>query len=1784
MSALDLIPATGHRFIAAHDFVATEDGDLGFHKDDIIVATQTTGEGWVGRLESSGPNGVTGNFPANYVQPAEGGGGSAHASNAPTASETRFVANHAFHSSTEGDISFEKGDILIGTELVGEWWNGRHSTSGVTGLFPANYVSVADTEDHDPATTTSGHVRLRALHAFHSQEAGDLAFEKDDILIGMQKTGEWWTGKKEIGGSLGQFPANYVTEEAAPAEEAPPPATSTEQKASVEVAAEPMPADSAGASGDTDDPAVAETAAEAEAQVEAAAAAAAEADATAAADAAAAAEAEAKAAVDAEAAAAAAEAEAKAAADAEAAAAEAEAKAAADAEAAATEAEAKAAADAEAAAAEAEAQAQAAAAAEAKAAAEAEAAADAKAATAAQKQKEADAATIIQAKTRGDQSRARSGTSATVRSGDDSSVPSSAAPTNGGAGGKSTTTGGAASTTGPGGTDGDGETKGEDVKTNLTGNLPVELPRQTVITRDQLIVAFNAWDTDGDEVLTMKEFQVATDLASQSETTLPRLQMARLQRHMEKAANQGSNLDWQYWDVEEFISICQTPLCEITLLSDSKDTLKARKKRERSEAGAHLERRWAPKVEKQAGGDGTYLHTDGAVAITKDEFIERYHGTKEWEAAKKRVNPKDAKKLRDKMKKKRAAASGKSKLMSVDDLEQIRIRLRQQCTTHNGIEVGNIMPRRRWPMDRSTNPATRRKVTYEELREACKNMKSQRLATDVQFKGFWEYLQCEENDKCTYEELTRFVSYKPRRKVARKRSVALGVAEQANLFSNGFRPDQNKATAAFGSANLGSKSTLSMATDGGRLAINPVLKAFRQMLFEASWKEELLRDHFQVFDKDGDGTITRDEFRIGFESLSIPHSQEDLDLIIEVLDANFDDVIDYNEFTSQIFEDLNKLIADVEDRKRALAHEEAKKAEAESIDTKKEEIGAGVGADLRAIGDKPPEVPDECLMSIDDLEQIRIRLRQKCTTFRGIEVGEAFPRRKWPGTEGKDGDAVSYKDLRTDMLKIFPQRLGGVDGEWAFPSFWVYLATEEENFCTKDEFARFVSFVPTDHKVARKKSIVLGHAAVADGFLGTFRPDVNASADKSRQSLAKREARRMEDGSALGSQVQLDKKANLKESLSAADRRANIRDELNTQWEGADKSNRPPKARHDTKGQKNLGANLKAAAFGKKLLDRKLVRKLGDNKLDDSEIKMIKSKILAASYKKGGADLKKLFEEWDKDKNDYLDYGELASAVTKLMPKKAALSRKELVQLCNLFDVDGDGRISVVEFKQFVTADTYVSKRKKRHELEQREFVSQASLLKAQKGTFRAKSSPGQKKLASPKPKRERQKKALWRQHAEEQREDLREAEPRSRSNTVSSGFDEEAGSAFVEYDDGLGLVSGGTNTKQTQKKAGVDEDEQDDEYASDTEYDSEGEPIKRSKPLPRYDANGRLIRVKKKRRPKPKNSESLEEALKFIPPTPTPSVPSVAPIQAAQWFAESDSEEEWNQADYVRAADDTGARSAPRMTPVVKRRMRQRKRNVVDVTKYASSWDEPAAGMGGVAKLPLDNRMRTKRTVGAGEYNVPSKTRRKDGETRWFSETDRGARGLLDGGGGTLPSVPGVPTKDLQNGGGGGAGGDINVTLYRRQWDDQQPGDGTRGNPWRVAVNTSWTGEIAAPSWPTQQGTWVYVPNPPMEGEQMTSGQGLGSMRGVDTDGLANGSPRKRRNALEAASKAVHGNHVRQRSKVVYHPMQRLRNQQGRGDGGDSGWGEGGSHWRSEVEMRVPERPPTYNPEWDSL
>ena len=134
-------------------------------------------------------------------------------------------------------------------------------------------------------------------------------------------------------------------------------------------------------------------------------------------------------------------------------------------------------------------------------------------------------------------------------------------------------------------------------------------------------------------------------------------------------------------------------------------------------------------------------------------------------------------------------------------------------------------------------------------------------------------------------------------------------------------------------------------------------------------------------------------------------------------------------------------------------------------------------------------------------------------------------------------------------------------------------------------------------------------------------------------------------------------------------------------------------------------------------------------------------------------------------------------------------------------------------------------------------------------------------------------------------------------------------------------------------------------------------------------------------------------------------------------------------------------AQSAPRMTPIV-RHQRNRGKNVRLVAIPVFK-DEPVNSTGNVN--PEVEASTQRKSIVSGSYSVKM-TRNAERNSQWFKETDAGAS--------TLTDATAFAENDVNS-------GDINMTLYRRKWNEQQPGDGSVKNPWRVGVKTSWTGKL---------------------------------------------------------------------------------------------------------------------------
>ena len=85
---------------------------------------------------------------------------------------------------------------------------------------------------------------------------------------------------------------------------------------------------------------------------------------------------------------------------------------------------------------------------------------------------------------------------------------------------------------------------------------------------------------------------------------------------------------------------------------------------------------------------------------------------------------------------------------------------------------------------------------------------------------------------------------------------------------------------------------------------------------------------------------------------------------------------------------------------------------------------------------------------------------------------------------------------------------------------------------------------------------------------------------------------------------------------------------------------------------------------------------------DKNSLRHLKGKLLAASYRKKGPDLGKLFDEIDKDGSGEIDMQELAFIIKRLIPD---ISRKQLKFILSHADSDKSGELSRDEFKEFIT-------------------------------------------------------------------------------------------------------------------------------------------------------------------------------------------------------------------------------------------------------------------------------------------------------------------------------------------------------------------------------------------------------------------------------------------------------------------------------------------------------------------
>ena len=210
----------GTRCVANHSYEGHEADDLKFAKGEVIIATDTSDDGWwVGHLSSDASK-VSGHFPANFVAVqtvAESMfSGTNHSLTAPVENGKRCVANHSYDGDEADDLSFKKGAVIIATDTSDDgWWVGYLSSdaSKVSGHFPSNFVALQTVAESLFNAVPYKGTKCIANHAYKGESPDDLSFKKGAVIIATDTSDDgWWIGYLSSDASKvsGHFPSNFV--------------------------------------------------------------------------------------------------------------------------------------------------------------------------------------------------------------------------------------------------------------------------------------------------------------------------------------------------------------------------------------------------------------------------------------------------------------------------------------------------------------------------------------------------------------------------------------------------------------------------------------------------------------------------------------------------------------------------------------------------------------------------------------------------------------------------------------------------------------------------------------------------------------------------------------------------------------------------------------------------------------------------------------------------------------------------------------------------------------------------------------------------------------------------------------------------------------------------------------------------------------------------------------------------------------------------------------------------------------------------------------------------------------------------------------------------------------------------------------------------------------------------------------------------------------------------------------------------------------------------------------
>ncbi|CAH1268092.1 SH3D19 [Branchiostoma lanceolatum] len=200
-------PGSGPRAVALYDFEPGQSDDLGFNKGDTIFLLGKVGSEWY-RGKCGKKEGM---FPATYVNVVEDLPWKEPAQEkADTIRGPHCKARFDFEGESEGDLSFEEGDVISLLERVGDEWM-KGELKGKAGIFPLSFVEVVENLPVDTVTATpsgDGAV-VNVLYDFEGENSDELSVKAGKKLKVLSiVSADWLLG--EVDGRQGRFPASFV--------------------------------------------------------------------------------------------------------------------------------------------------------------------------------------------------------------------------------------------------------------------------------------------------------------------------------------------------------------------------------------------------------------------------------------------------------------------------------------------------------------------------------------------------------------------------------------------------------------------------------------------------------------------------------------------------------------------------------------------------------------------------------------------------------------------------------------------------------------------------------------------------------------------------------------------------------------------------------------------------------------------------------------------------------------------------------------------------------------------------------------------------------------------------------------------------------------------------------------------------------------------------------------------------------------------------------------------------------------------------------------------------------------------------------------------------------------------------------------------------------------------------------------------------------------------------------------------------------------------------------------